>query len=116
MLSTKKVIQVMIKLISQQFKMLRKVHQGLVRRYEVLFRVVRHVGNVSYQLQLSPRLKIHLIFHVGLLKPYHRDVEDPSHGESRCAPIIIVTAFDKYVDYIIVVRVVRRRGISPYNE
>ena len=65
--------QVMIKLLPQQFKTLRKVHKGLVRCYKGPFRVVRRVGNVSYQLQLLPRLKIHPVFHVSLLKPYHGD-------------------------------------------
>ena len=106
----------MIKLLPQQFKTLRKVHEGLVRRYEGPFRVVRCVGNVSYQLRLPPRVKIHPIFHVSPLKPYHGDTEDLRHGESRLAPTAVVTAFDKYVDYIIADRVIRRRGMSPYNE
>ncbi|KAH9657886.1 Endonuclease [Citrus sinensis] len=93
--------QVMIKLLPQQFKTLRKVHKGLVRRYEGPFRVVRRVGNVSYQLQLPPRLKIHPVFHVSLLKPYHEDMGEPSRGELRRAPTAAVTAFDKDVDYII---------------
>ena len=67
--------QVMIKLLPQQFKMLRKVHKGLVRRYKGSFRVVRCVR----------RLKIHPVFHVSLLKPYHEDMGDPSRGESRRA-------------------------------
>ncbi|KAH9753009.1 Endonuclease [Citrus sinensis] len=108
--------QVMIKLLPQQFKMLRKVHKGLVRRYEGPFRVVRRVGNVSYQLQLPPRLKIHPVFHVSLLKPYHEDMGDPSRGESRRAPTAVVTAFDKDVDYIIANRVVSRRGVPAHSE
>ena len=108
--------QVMIKLLPQQFKTLRKVHKGLVRRYEGPFRVVRRVGNVSYQLQLPPRLKIHSVFNVSLLKRYHGDVEDPSRGESRHAPTAVVTAFEKDVDYILADRVVSRRGVPPYNE
>ncbi|KAH9736089.1 Endonuclease [Citrus sinensis] len=81
--------QVMIKLLPQQFKTLRKVHNGL---------------------------KIHPVFHVSFLKPYHEDVRDPSRGESRRAPTAIVTAFDKDVDYIIADCVVRRRSVPPYNE
>ena len=104
--------QVMIKLLPQQFKTLRKVHKGLVRRYEGPFRVVRRVGNVSYQLQLPPRLKIHPVFHVSLLKPYHEDMGEPSRGESRRAPTAVVTAFDKDVDYVIADRTVSRRGAS----
>ncbi|KAH9670463.1 Endonuclease [Citrus sinensis] len=108
--------QVMIKLVPQQFKTLQKVHKGLVRRYEGPFRVVRHVGNVSYQLQLPPRLKIHPVFHVSLLKPYDEDMGDPSRGESRRAPTAVVTAFDKDVDYIIADHVVSRRGVPAHSE
>ncbi|KAH9648372.1 Endonuclease [Citrus sinensis] len=108
--------QVMIKLLPQQFKTLRKVHKGLVRCYEGSFRVVRRVGNVSYQLQLPPRLKIHPVFHVSLLKPYHEDMGEPSRGELRRAPTAVVTAFDKDVDYIIADRTVSRRGVPAHSE
>ena len=106
----------MIKLLPQQFKTLQKVHKGLVRHYEGPFRVVQRVGNVLYQLQLPPRLKIYLVFHVSLLRPYHRDTEDPSRGESRRVPTAVVIMFDKDVDYIIADRVVSRRGLPPYRE
>nr|GEW06881.1 hypothetical protein CTI12_AA187700 [Tanacetum cinerariifolium] len=36
--------QVMVKLLPQQFKSLRKVHKGLTRRYEGNFLVIRCVG------------------------------------------------------------------------
>lgn len=74
------------------------------------------MGNVSYQLQLSLRLKLHLVFHVSLLKPYHEDAEDPSSGESKRAPTTVITAYDKDVEYIITDRVTRRRGVPTYNQ
>ncbi|KAH9678962.1 Endonuclease [Citrus sinensis] len=80
--------QVMIKLLHQQLKTLRKVHKGL----------------------------IHSVFRVSLLKPYHEDMRDPSRGESRRAPTAVVTAFDKDVDYIIADRVVSRRGMPAHSE
>ncbi|KAH9697534.1 Endonuclease [Citrus sinensis] len=81
--------QVMIKLLPQQFKTLRKVHNGL---------------------------KIHPVFHLSLLKPYHEDMGDPSRGESRRMPTAVVTAFDKDVDYIIADRVVSRRGVPAHSK
>lgn len=96
----------MVKLIPQQFKTLRKVHKGLVRRYEEPFRVVQRVGKVPYQLQLLPKLKIHPIFHVSILKPYHRDAEEPNREELKRATIV-VTAYDKDVEYIFANWVIR---------
>lgn len=87
-----------------------------MRRYEEPFRVVHHVGKVSYQLQLLPRLKIHLVFHMSLLKPYHRDAEEPNRRELRRAQTVVVTAYDKDVEYIFANRVIRKRGIPTYNE
>ncbi|GJV01079.1 reverse transcriptase [Tanacetum coccineum] len=75
--------QVMVKLLPQQFKSLRKVHKGLIRRYEGPFPMIGRVGKVSYRVQLPPKLKIHPAFHVSFLKPYHGDEEDPERGVSK---------------------------------
>ncbi|TXG60985.1 hypothetical protein EZV62_012348 [Acer yangbiense] len=107
---------VLIKLLPQQFKSLRQVHKGLVRKYESLFPIIKRVGKVSYQVRLPPRLKIHLVFHVSFLKPYHADMENPSRGESKRAPTVIVTAFDKDVECILADWVIRRRGFPNYTE
>ena len=69
---------VLVKLLPEQFKAFRKVHKALIRRYEGPFPVIKCVGNVSYKLQLPPKLKIHLVLNLSLLKPYHEDEEDPS--------------------------------------
>ena len=68
---------VLVKIIPIQFKSFRKVHKGLVRKYEGPFPILRRVGKVSYKVELPPRLKIHPVFHVSNLKPYHEDKEDP---------------------------------------
>ncbi|KAJ4717218.1 Retrotransposon protein, putative, Ty3-gypsy subclass [Melia azedarach] len=107
---------VMVKLLPQQFKSLRKVHKGLVRRYEGPFPIVKKVGKVSYRVLLPPKLKIHPVFHVSMLKPYHGDEEDPSRGESKRAPTAVVTSFDKEVECILADRRVRKRGVPNYNE
>ena len=38
---------------------------------------------------------------MSLLKPYHGDAEDLSRGESRRALTVVVTAFDKDMEYIL---------------
>ncbi|KAL6338004.1 hypothetical protein AAG906_007813 [Vitis piasezkii] len=86
---------VLVKLLPQQFKSLRPVHKGLVRRYEGPFPILGKVGKVSYRVELPPRLKIHHVFHVSYLKPYHEDKDDLSRGLSKRAPTTIVTSYDK---------------------
>ncbi|WJZ90968.1 hypothetical protein VitviT2T_010081 [Vitis vinifera] len=69
---------VLVKLLPQQFKSLRPVRKGLVRRYEGPFPILGKVGKVSYRVELPSRLKIHPVFHASYLKPYHGDKDDPS--------------------------------------
>ena len=69
---------VLVKLLPQQFKSLRLVHKGLVRRYEGSFPRLGKVGKVPNKVELPPRLKIHPIFHVSYLKLYHKYKDDPS--------------------------------------
>jgi translation initiation factor IF-1 len=107
---------VMVKLLPQQFKTLRKVHKGLVRRYEGPFPVLKRVGRVSYKLQLPAKLRIHPVFHVSMLKPFHGDAEDPSRMESKRAPTAVVTSYDKEVDDILADRLIRKRGVPSYRE
>ncbi|RVW63080.1 hypothetical protein CK203_055934 [Vitis vinifera] len=86
---------VLVKLLPQQFKSLRPMHKGLVRRYEGHFPILGKVGKVSYRVELPLRLKIHPVFHVSYLKPYHGDKDDPSRGLSKRAPTAVVTSYDK---------------------
>ncbi|KAL6345668.1 hypothetical protein AAG906_017404 [Vitis piasezkii] len=96
---------VLVKLLSQQFKSLRL---GLVRRYEGPFPILGKVNKVSYKVELPLRLKIHHVFHVSYLKPYHEDKDDPSRGFSKRAPTAVVTSYDKEVEHIIANGVIRR--------
>ncbi|KAL6181373.1 hypothetical protein ACLB2K_048028 [Fragaria x ananassa] len=98
---------VLVKLLPQQFKSLRKLHKGLVRKYEGPFEVIKRIGNVSYKLHLPPKLKIHPVVHVSMLKPFHEDEEDPSRGVSHQTPTTVVTSFDKEIDEILADRVIR---------
>ena len=107
---------VLVKLIPQHFKSFRKVHKGLVRKYESPFPILGWVGKVSYKVKLPPRLKIHHVFHVINLKPYHEDKEYPDRGISKRAPTAVVTSYDKEVDYIMADWVLRKNNFQPYTE
>lgn len=62
---------VLIKLRPEYLSVFRKVHKGLVCKYEGPFPIVGKVGKVSYCVQLPAWFKIHSIFHTYCLKPYH---------------------------------------------
>ena len=87
-----------------------QVHKGLVRKYEGSFPILGRVGKVSYKVELPPRLKIHPVFHVSNLKPYHEDKEYPGRGISTRAPTAVITSYDKEVDYIMADRVLRKKN------
>ena len=107
---------VLVKHLPQQFKSLRSVHKGLVRKYEGPFPILGKVGKVSYKVELPSRLKIHPVFHVSYLKPYHEDKDDQSRGFSKRAPTVVVTSYDKEVEHVLANRVIRRRGVPPATE
>ncbi|RVW12104.1 Transposon Tf2-8 polyprotein [Vitis vinifera] len=86
------------------------------KRCHTEYKVGDMVGKVSYKVELPPRLKIHLVFHVSYLKPYHEDKDDPSRGLSKRAPTAVVTSYDKEVEHIIADRIIRRRGMPPATE
>ncbi|KAK0583482.1 hypothetical protein LWI29_037430 [Acer saccharum] len=43
-------------------------------------------------------------------------MKDLSRDESKRAPITVVTAFDKDVEYILADRVIQKRGVPNYTE
>lgn len=105
---------VMVKIITQRLKATRPLHQGLVRRYEGPFTILKKVGKAAYKVELPPQLKIHLVFHVSNLKPYHGDKAEPERGISSRAPPATYASYEKEVDYILAERKVSRRGVKAY--
>ncbi|GKC86426.1 putative nucleotidyltransferase, ribonuclease H [Tanacetum coccineum] len=85
-------------------------------RYKGPFPVIERVGKVSYRVQLPSKLKIHPVFHVSFLKPYHGDEDDPKRGVSKRAPTAVVTSYDREVEESLSDRTIRRRGVPSYKE
>ncbi|PKI57042.1 hypothetical protein CRG98_022546 [Punica granatum] len=67
-------------------------------------------------VKLPKKLKLHLVFHVIMLKPFQEDKEDPSRAESSRALIGAKAAYDRDVEQVLVDRVVRKRWYKPKRE
>ena len=94
----------------------KKIHKGLVHRYKGPFRVLKRVGKVAYKLELPTKLKVHSVFHVSMLKPFHEDQGDPARGESQRASIGVKISFERDIESIMVDRVVKRKNYMPRHE
>ncbi len=56
----------------------------LLSRYIGPFKIVNRVGKQAYELELPPTMKMHDVFHVSLLRPYH------DQGEHQPPPVTIL--------------------------
>ena len=74
------------------------------------------MGTQAYKVELSSKIKYHLVFHVSLLKPYHEDRVDPSKSISHRTPMGIKVQQDKEVEEVLVDRVVRHSNQPPSHE
>lgn len=73
----------------RQIVILRK-DQKLSPRYFGPFQVTKNSNHVAYKLVRPPNLKVHRIFHVSLLKPYHGPIPPPSLGTQFEQPKLIL--------------------------
>ena len=54
----------------------------LAAKYLGPFTVEKVISHVAYKLKLPQSLKIHPVFHVSLLQPWHKDPEFPTHVDA----------------------------------
>ncbi|XP_070035702.1 uncharacterized protein [Nicotiana tomentosiformis] len=101
---------VMVKFNPRRFKALRGMHQNLICKYEGPFNIVAKVGKISYKLDMPSYLKIYLVFHASMLKPYHEDKDEPSRGQSSRAPMTITSLHDREIDAIMDYQDMRKQG------
>ncbi|KAL0151195.1 hypothetical protein M9458_053386, partial [Cirrhinus mrigala] len=65
---------------------LRQPCRKLSPRYIGLFKILRRINDVTFQLQLPPRYRIHPTFHVSLLKPFYPSATETLGAEAEPPP------------------------------
>lgn len=84
--------------------------RSLLQRYEGPFNITKKVGKVAYKIQLPPRLPIHLVFHIPMLKKYKADLEDPLRNTITRQPPSVNITFTRDISKILAHKVIDRGG------
>lgn len=69
--------------------------------------VVQRIGQVAYKLNMLPKLKVHSMFLVSMLKSNHTDESDLSRRVSRRAPLGVRAAYDQEIEEVLADRVLK---------
>jgi transposase InsO family protein len=87
-----------VRLSTVNLKLPSTMTKKLVAKYIGPFTVEKVISPVAYKLRLPKTLKIHPVFHVGLLQPWHSDPEFPSHVDTiTFHPPPVVPEDDQYL-------------------
>ena len=79
--------------------------------------MLKKIGNVAYKVELLETLsQLHPVFHVSLLKPFHKDLHDPAMNVSTRAPAGMRDEYDKIAKEIVADRIVRHKNCAPPKE
>ncbi|KAK3003758.1 hypothetical protein RJ639_018387 [Escallonia herrerae] len=77
--------KVMVKLLPQDCKFLRRRDSRLLQKYEGPLTIVKKIGKMAYKVD-PPHWwsrQLHPVFHVSMLKPFYEDTADPSRDQIR---------------------------------
>ena len=108
--------RVLVRLVPEQLRFLRKRDRRLMCKYEGSVIILSKIGNTSYRIDPPKWMKVHPVFHVSNLKPYHADLSDASRSQSTREAISMKPPSERRVEEILVDRitVVSRRTIKEY--
>ena len=57
----------------------------MILKYDGHFEVMKKISAIAYRLKLLNRLRIHPLFHMSFLKPFHED-QDLTKVQQSCTP------------------------------
>ncbi|XP_039015947.1 uncharacterized protein LOC120146474 [Hibiscus syriacus] len=101
---------VLVKLMPEQLRFLRQRDRRLVRKYEGPVSIVAKVGNASYKVDPPTWMRVHPVFHVSNLKPFHTDPNIDNQSMSARESIGTQPPSQRHVDEILVGRIVKVGG------
>ena len=115
-----------VRLSTTNLKLPSTMTKKLMAKYIGPFTVEKVVSPVAYKLKLPKNLKIHPVFHVSLLQPWHSDPEFPSHVDSEVfqpPPVVpedeqylVETLLDKRTSRGRTEYLVRWKGYGPEDD
>ncbi|KAE8694756.1 hypothetical protein F3Y22_tig00110776pilonHSYRG00065 [Hibiscus syriacus] len=101
---------VLVKLMPEQLRFLRQRDRRLVRKYEGSVSIVAKVGNASYKVDPPTWMRVHPVFHVSNLKPFHTDPNIDNQIMSARESIGTQPPSQRHVDEILAGRIVKVGG------
>lgn len=96
--------RVFLKMDPSQFKPPKGLSSALVRRWDGPFTVLERVGKVAYKLRFPAHMRVHNVFHVSQLRPYHEDKLDSSRNVPTREPTHVLDRPGLEVQEVIAVK------------
>lgn len=78
----------------------KKVHQGLIQKYNESFEVMKRVGKVTYWFTLSEKMENHPTFQISFIKPYYEN-GDLTRLQAKKAPPTFRVQHDRQIETIL---------------